>query len=80
MVEAVITNLEIPDHDGMTYNISDLSFTPSFSEEELEPLDSPPPSPIILCCEWIAMKICGYSPPDKEEMISDTGTKKKIRH
>merc|ERR1712110_638768 len=62
MVEAVITNLEIKDHD----------------EEELEPLDSPPPAPLILCCEWIAMKICGYSPPDKEEpIISETGGKTK---
>jgi len=63
MVEAVITNLEIPDHD----------------DEELEPLDSPPPSPIILCCEWIALKICGYSPPDKEDIISDGTKKKKIK-
>ena len=46
------------------------------TEEELEPLDSPPPAPLILCCEWIAMKICGYSPPDKEEsIISETGGK-----
>ena len=49
------------------------------TEEELEPLDSPPPSPIILCCEWIAMKICGYSPPDKEEIISDGTKKKKLK-
>ena len=48
------------------------------TEEELEPLDSPPPAPLILCCEWIAMKICGYSPPDKEEpIISETGGKTK---
>ena len=83
MVEAVITNLEIPDHDGNDDNVDNNNqniniFVP---EEELEPLDSPPPSPLILCCEWMAMKICGYSPPDKEEIISDgTKKKKKMRH
>ena len=44
--------------------------------EELEPLDSPPPSYIILCCEWMAMKMCGYSPLDKEETSPETGKKK----
>jgi len=55
MVEPVITNFEIPDRD----------------EEELEPLDSPPPSPIILCMEWIVLKICGSCFPQKEEIPLD---------
>ena len=76
MVEPVITNLEIPDHDGENSPTGCgevLIFLNS--EEELEPLDSPPPSYIILCCEWLAMKICGYSPLDKDEVIADTGKK-----
>ena len=82
MVEAVITNLEIPDHDGNDDNIVNNLATNIFvTEEELEPLDSPPPAPLILCCEWMAMKICGYSPPDKEEIIPDgTKKKKKMKH
>jgi len=54
MVEAVITNFEIPDHD----------------EEELEPLDSPPPNPMILLCEWLAMKVCGVR--DKEDLLTQS--------
>ena len=46
------------------------------AEEELEPLDSPPPSYIILCFEWVALKLCGYSSQDKEEFIQDTDKKK----
>ena len=82
MVEAVITNLEIPDHDGeYLCRSTGTSLTPSKTsvsdaEEELEPLDSPPPSYVILCFEWVAMKLCGYSPQDKEEFIPDTGKKK----
>ena len=79
MVEPVITNLEIPDHDG-EYREYQVTFPLKYicdAEEELEPLDSPPPSYIILCFEWVAMKLCGYSPLDKEE-LQDTG-KKKIK-
>ena len=80
MVEPVITNLEIPDHDG-EYCFLSLSLCLRVkyvcdAEEELEPLDSPPPSYIILCFEWVALKLCGYSPQDKEEFIQDTDKKK----
>ena len=79
MVEPVITNLEIPDHDGGIISLDMPKVWPDDSliaEEELEPLDSPPPSYIILCCEWMAMKMCGYSPLDKEEINTDVGKKK----
>ena len=82
MVEPVITNLEIPDHDGEYCHLVALFIRVKYfcdAEEELEPLDSPPPSYIILCFEWVAMKLCGYSPQDKEEFIQQDTGKKKLK-
>ena len=55
----------------------------SVTEEELEPLESPPPAPMILCCEWLLLKMCGYSREERDtEHLhhSDTGarTKRKL--
>ena len=50
------------------------------AEEELEPLESPPPAPMILCCEWLLLKMCGYSREERDtEQLhhADTGAKRK---
>ena len=72
MVEAVITNFEIPEREGKKMIVRNFFWNILiFAEEELEPLDSPPPSPIILCVEWIVLKMCGSCYNSKEDALQD---------
>ena len=61
-----------------TTHVTQLQFC--VAEEELEPLESPPPAPMILCCEWLLLKMCGYSREERDtEQLhhADTGAKRK---
>jgi len=62
MVEAIVGNLEIPDHD----------------EEELEPLESQPPFMGILICEWIAMKLCGSCFSTKPPVLRQDSSRSEV--